>query len=196
MAHRYDRRSNDRRRGTGRGTYTGPERRRGSRRDTHDRRGYNRRRSDANGDEYEGYYYAGQKKQQNPMVYFGIAGGVILLIIIIAVAASGSSNSRPGRTGRRNDDAQVLLMEKRADELVNRGGNAWRTAEQVQKESGLSAATSYYQEAYDCFAQAYPMYEELDKRYPNTRFYGRMQSVSKDMYEVQRKTGTGSGGGY
>lgn len=181
----FDRRRGDRRRGS-RGAYAGTERR-----ISRDRRRSDGRRGYDDEDEREGYYYAGQKKQQNPMVYFGIAGGAILLIIIIAVAASGSSSSKRKDKGHAPDYRGVEEMEKRASDLVMQGGEAMRVGENVLRESGQSAADPHLGEAYNYFQQAHDLYEELDRRFPNTRFYHALQDLERNMYEVQRKRGTG-----
>jgi hypothetical protein len=189
--HSYDRRRGDRRRGS-RSAYAGPERRTGrDRRGAQGRRGYDRRHSNGNGEERD-YYYAGQKKQQNPMVYFGVAGGAILLIIIIAVAASGSGGGGGNRTRTaRQNYGDVEDMERRARELVMQGGEAMQTAEAVLKESGQSSADPHFSQAYNYFQQAHDLYEDLDRRFPETRFYHALQDLERNMYEVQRKRGTG-----
>lgn len=184
-AYRYDRRhGNERRRSGGRSSYRGTERRNGrERRRAQGRRGYD----DENGG--EAYYYAGQKKQQNPMVYFGVAGGVILLIIIIAVASGGSTrkNHNPAYS---KDDTAALQMEKQARDLVMRGGESMRTGELAYQESGTRTADPHYRQAYSCFEQAHGLYEKLNEQYPGTRFYGALQDLEKDMYEVQKRIGT------
>jgi hypothetical protein len=192
--YRADRRNDQRRRrSSGYGSYSGPERRSGrDRRRTGGRRGYDHRRSDANGDDYEGHYYGAQKKQQNPMMFVGIAGGVILLIIIIAVAASGSSDgNNPSYTGGGSDYSESTAdLRQRADELVYEGGEEWERAKIAKRESGQTAANPFFQRAYSCFEQAHHIYEDLDKRHPNTEFAIKMQNLERDMYEVQKSTGT------
>jgi hypothetical protein len=187
--YRADRRNGERRRRPGYGSYTGPERRSGrDRRRTGGRRGYDRRRSDANGDEYEGYYYGPQKKQQNPLMFVGIAGGVILLIIIIAVAAGGSSEGSAPRTGSY-DDGSSEDMEQRARELVQRAGEAWQAANKALAESGQQAADPLYGQAYGYFEQAHRIYVDLDKRHPNSQYYVNLQDLEKNMGEVNRRRG-------
>jgi len=188
MAAYYDRRRGDRR--GSRGKYAGPERRAGrDRRNSQERRGHDRRRSNGGEEDYEGYYYAGAKKKQNPMVFFGIAGGAVLLIIIIAVAASGSSRQRPDR--RVSENTYVLDMEKRAQQLVLQGGSAMNAARRANKESGQSAADPYYREAYDYFDSAHRLYEELDTKYPSSRFTGALRDVEAALSEVTKMMGTG-----
>lgn len=188
-AYHADSGHNERRRRSGYGSYSGPERRSGrDRRRGAGRRTHERRRSDANGDEYEGHYYSQQKKQQNPLVFVGIAGGAILLIIIIAVAASGrSENSNPG--ARSSDDGSTEDMERRATELVQQAGEAWQAADKALVESGQQAADPLYGKAYSYFEQAHRIYVELDGRHPDSRFYVNLQDIEKNMGEVNRKRG-------
>ncbi len=188
-----DRRNGERRRRPGYGSYTGPERRTGrDRRRTGGRRTYDRRHSDANGEEHESYYYGQQKKQQNPLMFVGIAGGAILLIIIIAVAAGGSSDgSGPsGRSGGNDYAESTADLRQRADELVYQGGEHWERAKAAKRESGQTAANPYFQSAYSCFEQAHRIYEDLDQRHPGTEFAIKMKNLEQDMYEVQKNTGT------
>jgi hypothetical protein len=191
-AQHYERRRGDRRRASGYGTYTGPERRTGAdRRHGRERRGNERRRTNHNGEERESYYYGGQKKQQNPVVYFGIAGGaVLLIIIIIAVAASGGSNGtkKPGNTD--SNRASTLDMQNRARDLVGRGGAAYERGNAALQESGQTAANPYLHEAYNCWKQAHELYVELDRMYPGTRYAGELEDLERNMYEVMRKMGT------
>ena len=184
-AYRYDRRrGNERRRSSSRGGYAGTERRNGrERRNVQGRRGYD----DENGG--EAYYYSGQKKQQNPMVYFGVAGGVILLIIIIAVA-SGGSKGKKNNPAYSKDDTAALQMEKQARELIMRGGEAMRVAQLAYQESGTRTADPHYRQAYSCFEQAHGLYEKLNEQYPGTRFYGALQDLERDLYDVQKRIGT------
>jgi hypothetical protein len=123
------------------------------------------------------------------MVYFGIAGGAILLIIIIAVATSGSS--KPKQSRRASENASVIDMEKRAQRFVMEGGSSMNAARRAYKESGQSAADSYYGEAYDCFDQAHRLYEELDSKYPGSRFAGALRDVEAALSEVTKMMGTG-----
>lgn len=190
-AYQFDRRRNDRRRGGARGTYAGPERRATrDRRGAQGRRGYDRRHSDSNGEERESYYYSGQKKQ-NPMIYFGVGGGVLLLIIIIAVAASSSPDKAADRN-RARSDGDVLQKEQRAKQMVMDGGRAMEAARSAYNESGVSAAYSHYVQAYEQFSHAHDIYEELNDRYPNSRFYGALKDVESNLSEALKMMGTGN----
>lgn len=188
-----DRRNGERRRRPGYGSYAGPERRTGrDRRRTGGRRTYDRRHSDANGEEHESYYYGQQKKQQNPLMFVGIAGGAILLIIIIAVAAGGSSDgSVDSRRGAGNDYRESTAdLRSRADDFVNQGGEAYMQGKAALRESGQSAANPYFERALSHFSRAHQIYEELDKRHQNTEFAIKLKNLEGDMYEVQKSMGT------
>jgi hypothetical protein len=191
-AYSLDRRHNERRRRSGYGSYSGPERRSGrDRRGVVGRRTHDRRRSDANGDEYEGHYYAQQKKQQNPLVFVGIAGGAILLIIIIAVAASGRSEGKtPTGGGGGNYTEATAEMRARADEFVDRGGEAFMQGKAALKESGQSAANPHFERALSEFGRAHQIYDDLNERYPGTEFAIKLKNLEADMYEVQKLIGT------
>lgn len=188
-----DRRSSERRRSSGYGTYRGLERRNGrDRRRSYDRhRSPGRKRSSENGENEETYYYAPKKATQNPMTFVGIAAGVVVLIIIIAVAASGPSRSGKDSQRQRNYRS-VQEMEARADESYMLGGGQFQTGKEVERESGKAAANSYYQQAYDYFVQAHDVYADLDSRYPNSRFQGKLHDVEKVMQEILKEIGTGN----
>ncbi|MFH1422142.1 MAG: hypothetical protein ABIH42_05460 [Planctomycetota bacterium] len=181
--HSHERRRNDRRHPSSRGTtWTGTERRSGrDRRQISDQQHEDMRAAEA------------ARKKQNQLIMIGI-GGAILFIFIIAVLASNNS-SEPESSSYKKHNINLEEKDGEISRLTQSAGDDMREAQMLASSDRQSEADRYFQSAYDKLSRALEVAKQLAELYPNSKYPIQERNLSHELREIESKIGFGMRGG-
>jgi len=87
--------------------------------------------------------------------------------------------------------AEMDKQAAQAAKLADAGLRLWDEAKDAADKGEQGIADGLLMQAYAKLEQAHSIYEDLDKRHPNTSFAERLREVEAHMYQAQKVIGTG-----